>query len=714
MASKFFQKPQLGQAQMSNAQKSSTPSTDQTAQNNAEQAAKGIDMLHNLAQGITDAAYKGYTENVQAKNRLESANERPAFIRHVQKQIEETEDYENLGSEGLKAKYKESVDSFMKGHEDKSYTHQLRKDLVSYSPKMLENMFQQRDAKYSAKVTDLTAQSASDASQEFQSSMTSSKDYIGVLQNRIQESMLAHQSPASAKMITDDDTRGVYQGLTLKQAQAAAMKGVMIQLGNPKNSRLASIVHTKEFMDTMGVNAEDPEYQKLVSFALRKGQKADAFNYSKSLDGLRESMYIQTNMGVTVDVDKAIIAHRQSGKPMTAKDEHKLRKDFKDENGLVIETDTYMKSLIKGVDHSVGKPPKVQQKMYNKAFLQSLKITDGSEVSLTSIANQLRDPDIAFDFGKYMTSGGHLPKTFTAMLDVPAGYGDKASAKKWSEANTVITAMERATALSGKSMEQELGVALVSRIRGMSRLIEDDLMDEATKKNAIEQFSLSATSFDSSGFTKGTEATKLDPDWLQDVASDAAYTGEDYVGQVYNAKEIEHNYQNYRLQNYSDEQSKEMAKDLFESSNRAFELPNNDEITVPTKHVFLNNESIIGFSKDVKTFPSIKKARDAAEASWHSFSNIDSTISINKSHSFAKTGNYQMLVGGVVQGTFNYDQMSKWIGEQDYKTRAKITGVKNGGSFKEVKDAAIKNRNKKVEPKISSDDVMKNLSMLTF
>ena len=122
MASKFFNKPQLGQAQLSNSQQSNLPTNDRSAEIKAQQAARNIEQLSGLGQKVVSQVTGAYLENIDAKNRLASGQQRPEFLSYVDSQIAQTENFESLGSEGLQQKYREYSQGFMDQHKDKPYS----------------------------------------------------------------------------------------------------------------------------------------------------------------------------------------------------------------------------------------------------------------------------------------------------------------------------------------------------------------------------------------------------------------------------------------------------------------------------------------------------------------------------------------------------------------------------------------------------------------
>lgn len=714
MASKFFNKPQLGQAQLSNAQQSTLPSSDEQAAAKARNAAKSIESLSGLAQKTASTITGAYLENINAKNRLASGQQRPNFIAHVDSQISQTENFESLGSDGLQQKYREYSESFLDQHKDKPYASQLRSDMEQMGERMLGNMMKKRDTMHTQIVSDSTAEGSSNAMQMYSEGLIDSDQLQGRLAELSYDSTLAFQVPSSSGLDMDDDSRGKYQGLTRQQSNEAILRGIMIQTGKPNNSKAAEMLDNPVFRKELGISPTDQDYNKLVKVAYEKGARADKVHYEAGIDGLKESLYTKTNQGFNVDIDKELQIYMDSGQVISAQDEHKIRKAFKVENDNNTTSIAYRQGLLEGKDLSAGLSRKNKEIIFERSFTDILSLNDAG-ITIESVSTALSDKAGQVGFSEYIKSGGKIPDKFVQMFDVPAG----SSAEKWSRASAALVSMQAASTGSGQSIEEIVGVNAVTKIRGMARIYNDPDMEGAVKQNAIDALQTQSTSFNSKGYLKGTQEAPIDNEWLTDVSKDAPWTIDDYVSDQQNAAEIAGNYHAYRMAGNSDGDAKELAENLFNKSNRSLEMSNGGEIIIPVKHKNLNNISIEEFSKSLDAngqarFPSLQQQRDDLEVStgqgWISEWRARTNISFQKSYNYGKTGNYDMLYNGklVEQSSFSYSELEDFISNAPAKLREKMTGGKHR-SIQEVEDDALSKRRKNIKNRVNTDHRIQSL-----
>ncbi len=718
MASKFFNKPQLGQTQLEQAERTNLTGVDNEANAQAAQAERSLELLSGLTKGVANigTAIAGkYQDNINAKNRLESGKELPSYQQRVEQELAAIPNLEAFSRQDMDAKLREINESFMNNYDGKPYNKQLRDDINKLQGNIIGQMLTSRDRLHVQKVTDATSEEASSLGQQYGAGTLDEDGLMLAIDSLLDESTIAHQVPTSSELELSEDAREKYKTLTKRQAIDSVLKGLMVQTGRPANSRVADFIGSKSFRKSLGIGDTDSEYNKLVDFAKKKGIKADKFKYSNDLDSLKEKLYGATNLGLAVDIDMKVKEFRSSGNQLTAKDEHRLRKEFKAENNLLGNSDAYVSQLLVGRDTTANMTGKQKQAIYNRAFTNILDIT-AQGASIGNISGSLGIAENQKAFKDYIQSGGKIPKAVIGLFDVPAG----ADVDKWNEANAAIMSMEAASAGSGFSIESIIGVNQVSKIRGLSRLLNDDKLDEATKKTAIEAFHTRSATFNSKGYLQGTVNTRLDPTWLDEVSKDAPWTTDDFISSRQNADEIAGNYQAYRLAGHDDSKARELALELFEESNTNFEMPNGGEIAIPLEHKYLNNESILAFSKDSNRFPSLKLQRDDLEIltgeGWISEWRLDRNISIQKSYNFAKTGKYDMMFDGklVKDSSFTYDELEEYISTLDHKQRSKITGVKSERPFKEVEKEALSNRKRNIEDDASTHRRMQHIFDLTI
>jgi len=717
MASKFFNKPQLGSANLSQAAQTNETGVDNNANAQAQQANQSVDFLLNMA-GSATKIYGKYQDNINAKHRLESNAEIPFYVEKMSQKLSDTKDLDNVGKAGLNSMFNDVTEEFMDGYKDKSFNKQLRDDIEGMRSQVLTQMINKRNDVHVKKVGNATAERASSLAQQLTAGSIDVNQFKAHMVNLKNESTLAHVVGTATEVGLPDEATESLLGLTKKQSQDSMFRGIMIQAADPQNSILSEVVANKEFRDMMGVEDTDEEYNKLAAHVAKKGAAADKLNYSKGLDSFKEQLYNVTNQGIEVNIDKQVEEFRASGRPLTAQDEHKLRKSFKSENSILVKSESYIENITRksgAFDESAGKTNKEQQALYDRSFTSILKLT-GDTFSIDDISAQLGNTEIQHQFGEYIHGGGKIPDTVKDMFTEPSGIG----AEKWSKANDAIVTLEAVASGSGQSVEQILGAAQVGKIRGLARLHADESMDAGVKQAAIEALNSAATTFNSRGQLTSTEDTKVDKEWLDDVSKDADWTTEDFVSNVQNGQEIAHNFYSFKLAGMSDSKAKESALSLFKSSNKSFEMPNRDEITIPKEHQFLNNESIKAFAKDASRFPEIQKFRQAEAAnaftgdSWFTEWDTNNEISIQKTHSFAKTGKYEMMLDGMPQGSFTYDEMRDFIGNSPAPVRKKITGMKEEMSFAEAeaKGDADRAKNIKKRQSVEQFDFINDLSVL--
>ena len=705
MASKFFNRPQLGQAQLSNAQQSNLPSEDVQATRRAQLAAKSIETLASLGQKVTRNVTGAYLDNIDAKNKLESNTLREPFMSRVQLDLTNTENLESYSDEDLASKYTEYSENYLKEHKDKPYSNQLRQDLEMMKPTMLTNMRKNRDAVHTKKVTDNTIQGASNVAQMFSKGLIDKEQYYGRMGELAHDATFAFQVPSSSKVPLSDQGRDNYMTkVTNPQALKAILKGIMIQTGEPNNSVIANDMASPEFKKAFNISDTNEEYNQMLEVVKKKGARADKINYKEGLDGFKESLYTKTNQGFTVDIDRELQAFTDSGKTITAQDEHSLRKSFEDENKTNLTSVNYRDNLKGGKDITAGLTKKKRESVYERSFTDVLDINEEG-ISIDTVSSSLSGKNGQVEFGEYIKSGGKVPDKFVKMFDVPAG----SSAEKWDKANGAIVLMQAAATGSGQSVEEIIGVNSVAKIRGMSRIYNDPNMEGAVKQNAIDALQTQSTSFNSKGYLKGTAEQPIDNEWLTSVSKDAPWTTDDYVSDQQNASEIAGNYHAYRMAGNSEADAKELALDLFNKSNRSFEMSNGGEIIIPVKHKNLNNISIEEFSKSLDAngksrFPSLKQQRDDLEIStgqgWISEWRARTNISFQKSYNYGKTGKYDMLYNGklVDQSSFSYEELEEFIAQSPSKLREKMTGGKHQ-SIQEIEESALSNRRKNIKGK---------------
>lgn len=718
MASKFFQRPSLGQANLTDSQKTTLRGSDQKAVDKARLAAEGINRLNSGIIGTAQTLSAKYIDNIQAKNRLESSKQTPFFISHVENEIANTENFETLGAQGLQDKYREYSESFLENYKDSPFRDQLQQDLESMSQSMLANMLKKRDAIHTRKVTDSTADGAAAIADMFSQGLIDGDQVKGRLSELMFDSTVAFQTPSSSELELDEDTRGKYQGLTKQQAKEAILRGIMVKAGEPNNSSIARLLDSDEFRKSMGYSKSDPEYNQLVAQAYKQGAKADKVNYENNLDTLKNTLYDKVNTGVVIDVDSSIESFKAEGNELTPEDEFKVRRIFKVENDTTVNANNYRMGLLDGKDTSTGLTRKERETVYEKAFSDVLGFSK-DDMTIENVNAALSTRSGQVEFGDYIKSGGKLPDKFKKMFNVPAG----ASEEKWDQAAATLATLQAASTGSGQSIEQLIGVNEVAKVRGMARILNDPNMEGAVKQNAIESLQTNSANFNSKGYLRGSEDKQVDKEWLNDVSKDAPWTTDDYVSDLQNADEIEGNYNAYRLAGMSDEDAKEAAVDLFNKSNRAMEMSNGDEIAVPVAHKYLNNITINEFAKSMTTdargntvprFPSIMQQIEELEmttgegyiSEWRARTNI----SFQKAHDFGKTKNYNMLYNGrlVENATFNYSEIEDFIAKSPSKLKEKMTGIEHR-SFDEVEKEALEKRQENIDARSSQESLLRQM-----
>jgi hypothetical protein len=158
----------------------------------------------------------------------------------------------------------------------------------------------------------------------------------------------------------------------------------------------------------------------------------------------------------------------------------------------------------------------------------------------------------------------------------------------------------------------------------------------------------------------------------------------------------------YRLAGMSEKEAKKAAEELFEKSNRAFEMPDGGEIIVPKKHEYLNQEGLIEFAKSER-FKSLMEQRADLELTtgqgWIADWRFGRNISIQKAHDFGKTQRYNMLYDGklVKDATFSYDEYDEFINSPmvSAERRKEIIGVY--GSREQLEREALDKRREMIE-----------------
>jgi len=663
---KFFNKPQMGQVQLNQAQRTNLQGQDIRAQQKAENAAKGIDMLSGMAQQLVTSADGIYSRNLQEKHRIASAKLRNDFLKHVEDNIKNTKDFDYTSDDGLKQKYKEYSDSFLEKHKDEPFIHQLRSDLEGYGAQVVPSMYSRRDAISTQKVSDYTSQVGLDNSNMYSKGLMSDKAYLQEASNTIQSSTEALQTPSSSSVPLSEEQREVgYKGLLIGDARKAYMKGVAIQLANPENSKLANLVQTEEFMELVGVNASDEDYQKLVGVAIRKGQQADKANYKTALVGFKEALYVQTNQGVSVDVGLAVERFKASGQPLTAEDEHKIRKEFKGQNELLSNTSNYLETLSnKRYDITSTMDKKKRESIYDRAFTDIMEIA-GEPPSIDVVNSQLSNPVVVSKLQDYLEVNGQLPERFTKQFDIPSGISIKDD-NKWLEANKLVNKLDSITVGTDRSVEELIGAVEVSKVRGIARILEDTSLTRPEKTEALELLSKKITTYNTSGYIKSIDGDTVDKTWLQEVASNAPDTTDDYVGIKQNADEIEHYYNLQKLANVPDKIAKERAVEIFKKNNVSFEMPNGDEIAIPKKHDLISEDGIIAYARTLKEYEEASSSPWFGSGdNWFDQWSNESELSISRGVGFGQTQKYNVYYGDKFLKSFSYDDYVKVISNPD-------------------------------------------------
>ena len=103
-------------------------------------------------------------------------------------------------------------------------------------------MLQKRDALHTKKVSDSTSDSVSGDGQLFAQGLMGEKEFLGRISYNLNESTVAMQVPSSNELDLSDENREKYMGLTKQQSVESVLNGIMVQAGNPDNSKIAQLI----------------------------------------------------------------------------------------------------------------------------------------------------------------------------------------------------------------------------------------------------------------------------------------------------------------------------------------------------------------------------------------------------------------------------------------------------------------------------------------
>tara|TARA_R110000850_G_scaffold10327_3_gene37050 strand:+ start:5128 stop:7278 length:2151 start_codon:yes stop_codon:yes gene_type:complete len=695
MADKFFNKPQLGQTQLDQAQQTNETGIDNRANSQAKQAQKSLELLSGITQGIEKVGYTiagKYQANIDKARSLESKKQLQFYQEEVHKELTSLRDLDSMSDADMQSKMTEIKSDFLKEHKDRPYTSQLRDDLDKVQPNVLNQFISGRTNMHVKKVSNNVSEEASSLGQQLSSGTLDGKGFMEQFNALLDDGTIAHQSPESSRLIDSTEVRTKYQTLTRRQTIDAAMKGVLVQTGKPENSAIADIIGSKEFRKSMGIKASDTEYNKLVDYAVKKGAQADKFQYDSGLDGLKESLYKQTNNGMSVDIDKAVDMFRGGGKKLTEQDEHKLRKQFKGENEQVVNVDNYLKnlSLEKGAhDITNGKTKKEQEAIFNGAFRQVLNFGD-TPMSMDGLTGQLSSAAEKHGFGVFMRSGGTIPKS---TLDTFAPVGT--DIQKWAKTNTAMQAMSAALVGTGKEITTVLGAKRVGKIRAMANVLNNKGLSSQEQTQQMTIINSSFSNINSRGKMRPIEGSEIDMDTLREAAGDGYRTTDILNGNRQNLEEMTHLAAINELAGDSGSVAAERAVQQFNDGHAKYENPDGTEIAIPVAHRTLNPTGLLMYAKGETE---IAKRINNDNFTFLGDFRVDRQIGMRKSAEFNASGNYLLTYNGVVLpgSAFNYKQYTDYIATLPSADRRKVDETINKSKL-ENKEDSLESRKKKTK-----------------
>ena len=691
MASQFFNKPQLGQAQLSNSQQSNLPDSDARAQQKAQQAAKSIDMLSGLGQKVNSTISGVYMKNIDEKNKLQSKTQRPKFLDHVEKQISSTPHFESLNNEALEEKYKEYSDSFLEDHKDAPYANQLKSDMEQMGGHMLGNMIQQRGAMHTKIVGDATSQSASDAMQMY---MDKQSDLDGLNDTLIDLHLSAtegFQDPASSTLPLNEDNRHNYKAnVTSKLSLDSIMSGIMPHTVKPNDSRAAELIDSKGFREMFNISPNNKEYNKYVKKAYDNGIRADKINYDNGIDGFKEELYGKTNKGFFVDIDQELKTFADSGQHITEQDEHKLRKAFKVENKVIIDSDSYVENLSRekgAYDTTLNMTKKNREDTWDRAFTDTIGST-GDNMSVETVNAQLSDKNSLSRLHDYFAKGGGMSPKIGRMFEMPAGT-NSINNPKWLVANSALMLMSEAAKETGVSITSAIGADRVGKIRAIANIQSNPILSDEAKEQQQLTILDDYSKINSRGYIKPMEGSTVNKERLIEASRDANWTTDDLEGAHQNAELMLHYaYQNERV-GMGGEDAEELAEQQFNDGHSQHENPDGTEIAIPVEHKNLNPTGLIMFAKG---HPDIaNRVRKQSITNFTEY-RTNRQIGMKKTPDFNVTKEYELTFDGepVRSARFKYEDYSEYINTLPLKFQREVNKDLNKSRQETIKGASEK------------------------
>jgi len=682
MANEFFKSPQLGQAQLTDAQQTGLTGEDRAAVTKAQLASQSIQTLHNMGKNVVHSISGVYQDNIKYKNKVQSKQHHKFFQAEVKQKIANTPNFESIGDEDLKKKYLEYSEEFMEAHRDKPYADTLEKDLALMGDDMLGFMIKTRGAKHTQIVTDATAESANGLGQMFTSGMISDEQFNGRIAELQYDATFGLQDPASSNLPFSDEDRAKYRAnITSKQSSKAILKGLLIQAGNPKNSKLAAKMNTPEFRKFMNIDDTNEEYNKSMYLLAKKGRAADKLNYDKGIDGLKETLYTMTNQGLPVNIDKQLDGFKQQGKAISAQDEHKIRKAFKNENDLVIKTSNYLDGMQSGKDILLNETPKVREEHFNRAFSDAVGLT-GEVMSLDNIhANVTRDEVTQARLKENLGNGVPLPKNMTRLFDIPAG----SDPDKWLKANETIQVMSRLSKESGRSLTNFLSPEVVGKVRAISNIQSNPILSIEQKQEQHNMILDDYSKINSRGYIKPMEGSSIDKDKLAKASSDAKWTTDNLEGSRQNFEIMQHYaYLNERAGMNGDDAS-ELAIQQFNDGHSQHENPDGTEIAIPVEHKNLNPTGLKMFARGNRD---ISNRITGQKIGGFKDYRIDRQIGMKKAPDFNVSKEYLLTYDGqeVIDARFKYEDYTKYINGLDPKLQRQVNKALNKSRQESIED----------------------------
>lgn len=662
-----FQRPQLGQASLRQAQIGNAPTVDRQAHAEADQASANIDSLNRIGQTVIKKVSDADKARDINEARRATANLPSEVDRRVRRQAEENGiPYRRLSNEELNSYTTQALGEFYdeSGISDSAYRQEAMQMGDELGIRSLAKFGQVRDAenlKYNTGV--ITERTSVQANVLHKGGMTE-EAFIKTLGN-------------------DLELDGVALG-TESQAKVAQLEGILADVvanGNPEAISILDSEDAKEYFD--GVEGYDNMVQIGKNKSIAVVNKKSAQNFT----AIEERVFAIANGGgfSSASEVKSILEEELSQYKGTLY-EPSEKKMFKLEQQLLkmAETNGHLEGYQNAKlnkDSTYLKNLGLKPKELEAVITQDAKYGIGVNDFTPETLKNLSDGQLG-SLSKYSGEGLPFPKQMRIWAnETPLG-GFEGAKQKYLTFNRLASA-------TGSRVNEIFDKKTMMEMSFMGRLVANGAVEESVKEEQLAEYrSNMSKNVDSYGNYASADSLLVLRDKevqadIQDFAKDAPWTTDDSSSSAYVARNVSGSIGMYIASGYSNEEAITKSKELFNNTHQHVEMPDGSEtvITPEFKQAMLDNKSTLD---DLVLYASRQSGVIAANKVQTIFNGATEggtfkedamdNISVRPVNNYEKTKEYQIFYDGklVPNSRFNADSYTKGLSEIKTNDRLKI------------------------------------------